>query len=59
MLRCCLGVIGSTIKESLELLVDYIEPWMNMNKNEHRQKFFGILEGCAQGVSPGGHLNAK
>ena len=30
-----------------------------MEKNEHRQKFFAILEGCARGVTSGGHLDKR
>lgn len=41
------------------MLAEYIDPWMEMDKKEHRAKFFTILEGCARGVSPGGHLNAR
>ena len=40
-------------------MTDYMVPWMNMEKKEHKEKFFGILEGCVRGVSPGGHLEKR
>ena len=55
----CLGNVGNTISESLSMLVDYMTPWMAMPRKEHREKFFAILEGCALGVSEGGHLNKR
>ena len=55
----CLGNVGNTISESLRMLVDYMTPWMAMSGKEHREKFFNILEGCALGVSKGGHLNKR
>ena len=55
----CLGNVGNTISESLRMLVDYMTPWIVMPGKEHREKFFNILEGCALGVSEGGHLNKR
>ena len=55
----CLGNVGDTISESLRMLVDYMTPWIVMPGKEHREKFFNILEGCALGVSKGGHLNKR
>ena len=55
----CLGKVGDTISESLRMLVDYMTPWIAMSGKEHREKFFNILEGCALGVSKGGHLNKR
>lgn len=62
MFRCscnkyCLSAVGSTIPESIDMMADYITPWMNMDNKEHKGKFFSILEGCSNGVTPGGHLN--
>ena len=55
----CLGNVGDTISESLRMLVDYMTPWIAMPKEEHREKFFNILEGCALGMSKGGNLNKR
>ena len=55
----CLGNVGDTISESLRMLLDYMTPWMVMPGKEHREKFFNILEGCAVGVSKGGHLSKR
>jgi len=43
----------------MDMISSYITPWMNMDKQEHRQQFFSILEGCARGVSAGGHLDKR
>ena len=55
----CLSSVGETITDSLKMLVDYMTPWMAMDKKEHRDKFFLILEGCILGVSEGGHLDKR
>lgn len=55
----CLASVGSTITDSIDMMTEYMTPWMNMEKNEHRQKFFAILEGCAHGVTAGGHLEKR
>ena len=57
--RMCLASVGTSIQDSVEVLAEYMTPWMNMPKNEHREKFLGILEGCAGAVSNGGHLETK
>ena len=57
--KFCLSTVGDTIAESLSMLVDYMTPWMAMKQSEHREKFFPILEGCALGVTTGGHLDKR
>ena len=64
MFRCpceklCLLNVGSTISESVDLMKEYMTPWILMSRSEHREKFFPILEGCVEGVSEGGHLEKK
>jgi hypothetical protein len=55
----CLATVGDTVTESLSMLVEYMTPWMIMSRKEHREKFFPILEGCARGVTEGGHLDKR
>lgn len=57
--NACLASVGDSVAESIRMLTDYITPWINMTNKEHKAKFFPILEGCAHGVSPGGHLNKR
>jgi len=54
--KLCLSHVGDTATESIAMMADYMIPWINMSKKEHRHKFFAILEGCASGVTAGGHL---
>jgi hypothetical protein len=55
----CLANVGDTITESGDMMAEYMTTWMNMERKEHREKFFGILEGCARGVTSGGHLDKR
>jgi hypothetical protein len=57
--KMCLASVGGSVSESVNMLKQYMTPWMNMDKKEHRQKFFAILEGCAHGVTEGGHLDKR
>jgi len=57
--KMCLANVGGNVNDSLNMLKQYMTPWMNMDKKEHRQKFFAILEGCAHGVTEGGHLDKR
>jgi len=57
--KACLASVGDSVGDSIVMLADYMTPWFNMGNKEHKGKFFGILEGCAHGVTSGGHLNKK
>jgi hypothetical protein len=57
--RYCLNNVGDTNSKSLSMMVEYMTPWMAMPQKEHRDKFFPILEGCARGVTEGGHLSKR
>lgn len=57
--KMCLAKVGGTIPESVSLLSEYMTPWIHMDKKEHRNKFFSLLEGCARGITPGRHLNKR
>jgi hypothetical protein len=57
--RACLAGVGDNVTESIDMLTEYMIPWFNMPSSEHRAKFFSILEGCASGVTAGGHLNKR
>jgi hypothetical protein len=57
--QTCLARVGDSVTDSIDMLAAYMTPWFNMSNKEHKSKFFPILEGCAHGVSPGGHLNKK
>jgi hypothetical protein len=55
----CLAMVGKNINESLEMITEYMTPWILMDKKEHRDKLLPILEGCARGVTEGGHLDKR
>lgn len=57
--KTCLLRIDENWQVSKQLLVEYVTPWLNMDRNEHRQKFYSLLEGCAKGVTSGGHLEKR
>jgi hypothetical protein len=57
--KTCLASVGDSVTESIDMLADYMTPWFNMTSREHKGKFYGILEGCAHGVTAGGHLNKR
>jgi hypothetical protein len=57
--KYCLATVAEKTSDSLRMLVDYMTPWIAMGRTEHREKFFPILEGCARGVTNGGHLDKR
>jgi hypothetical protein len=54
--KLCLASVGSNAHESMDMLTQYMLPWINMDQKEHKEKFFPLLEGCSKGVTPGGHF---
>ena len=41
------------------MLMEYMTHWFNMTRDEHREQFLSVVEGCVHGVTAGGHIKAK
>ena len=55
----CLLYIHPIVAEGDRMLMEYMTHWFNMTRDEHREQFLSVVEGCVHGVTAGGHIKAK